>query len=98
MEEVFEPITENQKQNQTKQQELSGEQIQALHDSTRATSQTTTQAMHDQTRAIRESSNALNKNIQKSIKEGVQEYDEIRIAIIKYLRVLLIPTKLIPVL
>ena len=62
MEEVFEPVTENQKksQNQTKQE--SEKQLQALCDST----QTTTQA-------IRESSNALNKNLQKSIKE----YDEI---------------------
>ena len=41
MEEVFEPVTENQKQNQTKQQELSEKQIQALRDST----QTTTQAI-----------------------------------------------------
>ena len=73
MEEVFEPVTENQKQNQTKQQELSEKQIQALRDST----QTTTQAIKNQTQAIRESSNALNKNLQKSIKEGIQEYDEI---------------------
>ena len=57
MEEVFEPVTKNQ----TKQQQQSEKQIQALRDST----QTTTQA-------IRESSNALNKNLQKSIKE----YDE----------------------
>ena len=62
MEEVFEHVTENQKkcQNQTKLE--SEKQLQALRDST----QTTTQA-------IRESSNALNKNLQKSIKE----YDEI---------------------
>ena len=62
MEEVFEPVTENQKKspNQTKLE--SEKQLQALRDST----QTTTQA-------IRESSNALNKNLQKSIKE----YDEI---------------------
>ena len=66
MEEVFEPITENQKQNQTKQQELSEKQIQALRDSTRAASQTTVQAIENQTQAIRE-----------SIKEGIQEYDEI---------------------
>ena len=62
--------TENQKQ-------LSEKQIQALHDSTRAASQTTVQAIKNQTQAIRESSNALNKNLQKSIKEGIQEYDEI---------------------
>ena len=90
MEEVFEPVTENQKQNISKQQELSEKQIQALRDST----QTTTQAIQDQTRAIRESSNTL----QKSIKEGIQEYDEILTVIISYLRILLIPTKLILVL
>ena len=73
MEEVFEPVTENQKQNQTKQQELSEKQIQALRDST----QTTTQAIQDQTRAIQESSNTLNKKIHKSVKEGIQEYDKI---------------------
>ena len=59
MEEVFEPVTENQKQNQTKQQELSEKQIHALRDSTQAT----TQAIQDQTRAIQESSNTLNKKI-----------------------------------
>ena len=48
MEEVFEPVTENQKQNQTKQQKLSEKQIQALRDST----QTTTQAIENQSRAI----------------------------------------------
>ena len=62
MEEVFEPITENQKKSQNQTKLESEKQIQALRDST----QTTTQA-------IRESSNALNKNLQKSIKE----YDEI---------------------
>ena len=69
MKEVLEPVTENQKQNISKQQELSEKQKQALRDST----QTTTQAIQDQTRAIRESSNTM----QKSIKEGIQEYDEI---------------------
>ena len=69
MEEVFEPVTKNQKQNISKQQEFSEKQIQALRDST----QTTTQAIQDQTRAIRESSNTM----QKSIKEGIQDYDEI---------------------
>ena len=62
MEEVFEPVTENQKKNQNQTKLESEKQLQALRDST----QTTTQA-------IRESSNALNKNLQKSIKE----YDEI---------------------
>ena len=77
MEQVFDSITENQKQNQTKQQELSEKQIQALCDSTRAASQTTVQAIGNQTQAIQELSNALNKNLQKSIEEGIQEYDEI---------------------
>ena len=51
MEEVFEPVTEYQKQNQTKQQELSEKQIQAVCDST----QTTKQATEHQTRAIQHS-------------------------------------------
>ena len=59
MEEVFEPVTENQKQNISKQQELSEKQIQVLRDST----QTTTQAIQGQTRAIQESSNTPNKKI-----------------------------------
>ena len=62
MEEVFEPVTENQKKSQNQIKLESEKQLQALRDSI----QTTTQA-------IRESSNALNKNLQKSIKE----YDEI---------------------
>ena len=62
MEEVFEPVTENQKKSQNQTKLESEKQIQALRDST----QTTTQA-------IRESGNALNKNLQKSIKD----YDEI---------------------
>ena len=52
MEEGFEPVTENQKQNKTKQQELSDEQIYALGDST----QSTTQAIENQTRARQHSS------------------------------------------
>ena len=63
--EVFEPVTFTQ-------QEFSEKQIQALHDSTRTAPQTTRHAIENQTRAIRESSN----NLQKSIKEGIQEYDD----------------------
>ena len=63
MKKVFEPVTENQKQNQIKQQELSEEQIQALRDS----AQTTTHAFENQTRAIEQSSDNLNKKLQKSI-------------------------------
>ena len=62
MEEIFEPVTENQKKSQNQTKLESEKQLQALRDST----QTTTQA-------IRESSSALNKNLQKSI----EEYDEI---------------------
>ena len=54
MEEVFEPVTENQKQNQTKQQEFSEMQIQALRDSTQTTRQ-----------AIQHSSEFLNENCSK---------------------------------
>ena len=65
MDEVFKPVTFKQ--------ELSEKQIQALRDSTRAASQTTVQAIENQTQAIQESS----KTLQKSIKEGIQDYDEI---------------------
>ena len=73
MEEVFEPVTENQKKSQNQTKLESEMQNQALRDS----SQTTTQAIQDQTRAIQESSNTLNKKIHKSVKEGIQEYDKI---------------------
>ena len=76
LEEVFEPVTTKQVEATENQKQLSEKQIQALHDSTRAASQTV-QAIKNQTQAIRESSNAVNKNLQKSIKEGIQEYDEI---------------------
>ena len=69
MEEGFEPVTENQ----TKQQQHSEKQIQALRDST----QTTTHAIQVQTEAIKQSSNILNKNLQKSIEKRIQEYDKI---------------------
>ena len=59
MEEVFEPVTENQKKSQNQTKLESEKQLQALRDST----QTTTQAIQDQTRAIQESSNTLNKKI-----------------------------------
>ena len=52
MEEVFEPVTENQKQSQNQTNQESEKQLQSLRDS----SQTTVQAIQDQTRAIRESS------------------------------------------
>ena len=77
MEDVFEPVTENQKQNISKQQEFSEKQIQALRDSTRESSQTTTQAIQDQPRAIRESSNTMQKSIKEGIQEYAKQYDEI---------------------
>ena len=73
MEEVFEPVTENQKKSQNQTKLESEKQIQELRDST----QTTTQAIQDQTEAIQESSNTLNKKLHKSVKEGIQEYDKI---------------------
>ena len=66
MEEVFEPVTENQKKSQNQTKLESEKQIQALRDST----QTTTQAIENQTRAIEHSSDILNKNLQKSIKDA----------------------------
>ena len=91
MEEVFEPVTENQKKSQNQTKLESEKQIQALRDST----QTTTQAIQDQIRAIQESSNTLNKKLHKSVKEGIQEYDKITNVIIKLLQILLTQTKLI---
>ena len=73
MEEVFEPVTAKQAEATKNQKQLSEKQFQALRDS----SQTTVQAIENQTQAIRESSKAMNKNLQNSIKEGTQEYDEI---------------------
>ena len=73
MKEVFEPVTAKQAEATENQKQLSEKQIQALQDS----SQTTVQAINDQTKAIEKSSNILNANLQKSIKQGIQEYDEI---------------------
>ena len=69
MKEVFEPVTVKQTKATKNQKQLSEEQLQAIRDS----SQTTVQAIEDQTQAIRESSKAMNRNLQKSIKEGIQE-------------------------
>ena len=65
MAEVFEPVTYMQLEATKNQKQLSEKQIQALRDS----SQTAVQAIENQTQTIRESNNALNKNLQKSIKE-----------------------------
>ena len=95
MEEVFsEPGTENKKLNQITEQQLFEKQKQALHDS----SQTTTQAIENQTKATQESSIAWNKNSQKSIEQGLQEFDEITTAIINILPILLRLTKYTPIL
>ena len=74
MEEVFEQVTENQQQNQVQTKLEAEKQIQALRDST----QTTTQPIQEnnKTREIYQSSNALKKCLQKSIKDGIQEYYE----------------------
>ena len=62
MEEVFEPVTENQKQQiQTNENNINQQ----------------TQAINDQTKAVKDSSDILNKSLQKSIQQGIEEYDEI---------------------
>ena len=61
MEEVFELVIENQKQNQTKVQELSEKQKQALRDSSQTTTQTIKRMSEEQIRAYKESNNALKK-------------------------------------
>ena len=73
MKEVFGPFTENRKQNQIQTKLEAEKQIQALRDST----QTTKQAIKDQTRAKYQSSNASTNTLQKSIEDGIQEFDEI---------------------
>ena len=80
MEEVFEPVTVMQLEATKNQKQVSEKQIQSINQQTQAvrdSSQTTVQAIENQTQAIRESSKAMNKNLQKSIEKGIQEYDEI---------------------
>ena len=81
MEEVSEPVTVKQAEDTKNQKHLSEKQIQALRASTQTTPRATgqqTQTIENQTRAIQQSRNVLNKSLQKSNKEGIQEYDEIR--------------------
>ena len=73
MEDVFEPVTENQKQNQIRTKLEAEKQVQALNDCT----QTTKQVMQDQTKSIQAASNAINSNLKKSIEKRIQEFDEI---------------------
>ena len=73
MEEVFEPVTENQKKNQIQTKLEAGRQIQTLREST----QTTIQVIEIQIRAIQHSSAILIESFQISSKEGIQEYDEL---------------------
>ena len=65
MEESFEPVSAKQAEATAKQAEATEKQIQA--------SEKQLQALRDSSLAIQESSNTL----QKSIKEGIQDYDEI---------------------
>ena len=64
MEEVLIPVTATQAEATENQNQLSEKQPQTVRDS----SQTATQA-------FQESSNFPYKNLQKSVKEGIQEYD-----------------------
>ena len=54
---MFEPYTENRKQNQIQQQ--AEKEVQALRDSTKTTTQEVINMSQDQTRAIQHSNNAL---------------------------------------
>ena len=69
MEEVFEHVTVKQVEATENQKQLSEKQIQSINQQT--------QSIDNQTQAIQESSKILNKNLQKSVKEGIQEYDKI---------------------
>ena len=97
MEEVFEAVTTKQVEATENQKQLSENQIQAQNDS----SQTTRQAIENQTRAIKKGIQEISNNLQKSIKQGTQCYDEItnrNYQLLTSLEVLKIPTKLIIVL
>ena len=69
IEEVFEPVTARQTEATTKQIEAA----EAATEKQLQASKKQLQALRDSSLAIQESSNTL----QKSIKEGIQEYDEI---------------------
>ena len=69
MEEVFEPVTVKQDEATKNQKQLSEKQGQVIGQQT--------QTIENQTRAIQQSSDNFNKNLQKSIKQGIQDYDEI---------------------
>ena len=69
MEEVFEPVTAKQVEATKIQKKLSEKQLQAIGQQT--------QTIDNQTRAIQQSSDNFKKVLQKSIKQGIQDYDEI---------------------
>ena len=72
IEEIFEPVTENQKQCPKQIQQQAENQIQSIDQQTRPLrdfSQTIT-------KTIQESTKTLNENIQKPVKEGIEKYNE----------------------
>ena len=73
MEEVFEPVTARQAEATAKQIEAA----EAATENQKQLSEKQIQAFHDSSFAIQESSNTLQDNLQKSIKQGIQDYDEI---------------------
>ena len=92
LEKIFEPVTAKQAEGTENQKQLSEKQLQAISQQTqgfvqtlRDSSQTAKQAIENQTRAIQESSDFLDKNLQKSIRERIQDYDEITNRIIQLL-------------
>ena len=81
MEEVFEPVTTKQVEATTKQIEAVKATAEAATEKQIQASEKQLQALREASRdsslAIQESSAELRNTLQKSIKEGIQEYDEI---------------------
>ena len=69
MEENLGPVAVKQAEATENQKQLSEKQTQAIGQQT--------QTIENQTRAMKQSSDNLNKILQKSIKQGIQDFDEI---------------------
>ena len=94
MEEIFEPVTENQKQSQNQTKLEPEKQLQALRDC----SQTTTLAIGQQTQCLYKQYKTKLEQYKNRVMlwiKSIKEYDKITTVIINLLQILLIPTKLI---
>ena len=101
MEEVFEPVTENQQQVSERQLQAIGQQTQAIDQQTQAIGQQA-QVIDQQSQEVSQAvSQQLRNRVkirQELLKKEYERITKLQIAITNFLRVLLIPTKLITVL